>query len=114
MTERAKLRVQALRENQIARGRYLDAISTLRELRIFDILREHLLDRSSNRIQGDPNIDRLYFYKMMGYTDCLEDLQSLMDAPVETDKWELDFGARESLKEQGYTEEEIIKMLGEE
>lgn len=114
MTERAKERIEAIRENQEARNKYRDAISALRELYIFDILREHLLDRSSNRIHGDPNIDRLYFYEMMGYIDCLEDLQSLLDTPQQAASLPLDFGARESLKEQGFTDAEIVKMLGEE
>ena len=41
-------------------------------------------------------------------------LQSLLDTPQQAASLPLDFGARESLKEQGFTDAEIVKMLGEE
>ena len=113
MTERAKQRIQAIRENQEARSKYREAISTLRELHIFDILRERALDNSSTYTPDDHR-DSTQFHRLMGYIGCIEDLQSLMDTPSQSVVLPLDFGAREDLKEQGYTDEEIIKMLGEE
>lgn len=113
MTERAKQRIQAIRENQEARSKYREAISTLRELYIFDILRENLLERSARMIP-DPNAECRRFNEMMGYMECIDEIQSLLDTPSQSVALPLDFGAREDLKEQGYTDEEIIKMLGEE
>lgn len=113
MTERAKERIQAIRENQEARNKYRDAISVLRELHIFDILRERALD-DSVVYNPDDHRDSTQFHRLMGYVTCIEDLQSLMDTQETPAKWTIDFGARESLKEQGFTDAEIVKMLGEE
>ena len=113
MTERTKARIQAIQENQEARNKYRDAISVLRELHIFDILRERALDNSSIYTPDDHR-DSTQFHRLMGYIGCIEDLQSLMDIQEVPAKWTVDFGARDSLKEQGYTDDEIVKMLGEE
>lgn len=113
MTERAKERIQAIRENQEARNKYRDAVSALRELYIFDILRERALEESTPSIP-DPHLGSVLFNKLMGYISCIDDLQSLLDTPQQAASLPLDFGARESLKEQGFTDAEIVTMLGEE
>lgn len=113
MTERAKERIRAIRENQEARNKYRDAISALRELYIFDILRERILDESFHGVP-EPHVSTVLFNRLMGYIRCIDDLQSLLDTPQQAASLPLDFGARESLKEQGYTDDEIVKMLGEE
>lgn len=113
MTERAKERIEAIRENQEARNKYREAISVLKELHIFDILRERALD-DSVVYNPDDHRDSTQFHRLMGYITCIEDLQSLMEERQVPSKWTIDFGARESLKEQGYTDVEIVKMLGEE
>ena len=113
MTERTKARIQAIQENQEARNKYRDAIIALRELRIFDVLRERELNECSP-FNMDSYHDSIQFHKLMGYIKCIEDIQSLIDTPEAPTKWVIDFGARESLKEQGYTDAEIVKMLGEE
>ena len=113
MTERVKERIQAIQENQKARNKYREAIIALRELHIFDVLRERELNECSP-FNMDAYHDSTQFHKLMGYIKCIEDIQSLIDTPEAPAKWVIDFGARESLKEQGYTDAEIVKMLGEE
>ena len=111
MTERAKQRLQALRENPQASSRYREALSVLHELHIFDILRESFLENSMSYLD---NRDAMQFHQLLGYKLCIEDLETLINTPEETVNWKAEFGARESLKEQGFTDAEIIKMLGDE
>lgn len=110
-------RLQAIRENQEAASKYREALAILQELHIFDVLRE---DISSSLVmhtgaEFGKDVDLAIYYKLCGYKECIHDLETLLNTSTGVvNKVPLDFGARESLREQGYTEAEILKILGEE
>lgn len=103
-------RLQNLRETKIARDRYYSALNVFEELHIFDILRERLAE---NCFSVGTTEDTTRFHKMCGYVDCINDIQTLLEYAT-PQELSLDFGARQALAEEGYSEEEINKMLENE
>lgn len=102
-----QMRLQSLRETKIARDRYYSALNVFEELHIFDILRERLAE---NCFSANTETDVIKYHEMCGYIQCIHDIQTLLEysTPQEVS---LDFGARQALEKEGYSEEEIIKML---
>lgn len=97
-----------------ARKRYRRAISELEDLHIFDILREvhSVLPISVGTQQNGEHIDIMNYHRINGYMQALNDIQYLADIKESSNKVNPpDFGAYDSLMKEGYTAEEIEKML---
>ena len=97
-----------------ARNRYRKAILELQDLHIFDILREIQSDMPLS-IQPDDKgsqLDLMNYHRMYGYMQALNDIEYLVESRKEpTSMSSPDFGAYSSLLKEGFTEEEINKML---
>ena len=104
--------VELLRNNQ-ARKEYSDAIQVLKGLRIFDILREvqsgMTLGVGSNTDGKD--IDLMNYHRMYGSMQALNDVEYLVESREISEAQSPDFGAYDSLLKEGYSAEEIKKML---
>ena len=100
-----------------ARNRYRKAIMELQDLHIFDILREvhSVLPINIGLHQDGGLVDTMNYHRMNGYMQALNDIEYLADIKEATSKvTPPDFGAYESLIKEGYTTEEINKMLSNE
>ena len=110
-------RVQAIQENQKARNKYLKALEDVRELHVFDALREKVLTQAPVYTGTNYGTERdLYeYHRICGYMECLSDLEHLCDEQLPVYKHvAADFGARDELRKKGFSEEELSKMFGEE
>lgn len=99
-----------------ARKRYRRAIAELEDLHIFDILREvhSVLPISLGSQQEGEKIDMMNYHRMNGYMQALNDIEYLADVKESSSKIAPpDFGAYDSLIKEGYTTEEISKMLSD-
>ena len=97
-----------------ARKRYRQAINELEDLHIFDILREvhSVFPINLGNSQNGGQIDTMNYYRTNGYMQALNDIQYLADIKDSSNKvTPPDFGAYDSLIKEGYTSEEIEKML---
>lgn len=111
-----QIRLNNLKTNQEALNRYRLAIKELEDLHIFDILRElhsdYILSTGSDEF--GESIDLMNYHKISGYMQCLDEIHYLVD----NDKLgesitNPDFGAKEQLLKDGYSEKEVELMLGE-
>ena len=114
---RTRVRLNNFLSDGEARNRYRKAINELEDLHIFDILREIQSEITSSigtSVDG-KELDLLNYHKMYGYMQALNDIEYLVEVKESSsDAGEPDFGARESLRKEGYTDEEINKMLSGE
>lgn len=97
-----------------SRNRYRRAIRELEDLHIFDILREvqSVFPISIGSHQDGKDIDIMNYHRINGYMQALNDVQYLADLKESSSKvTPPDFGAYDSLIKEGYTTEEIEKML---
>lgn len=97
-----------------SRNRYRKAISELEDLHIFDILREvqSVLPINIGRHQDGKDLDVMNYHRINGYMQALNDIEYLADLKESSSRVSPpDFGAYDSLIKEGYTTEEIEKML---
>lgn len=100
-----------------ARKQYRNAMSVLKDLHIFDILREiqSNIPLSIGKSVDGKDLDLMNYHRMYGYMQALNDIEYLVEVRETSSKLESpDFGAFESLRKEGYTDEEINKMLSGE
>lgn len=100
-----------------ARKTYRNAIKVIEDLHIFDILREIQSDipLSTGSHTDGKDIDLMNYHRMYGYMQALNDVEYLVEsreskATIQSP----DFGAYDSLMKEGYSAEEIKKMLSNE
>lgn len=96
-----------------ARKTYRDAIKVIEDLHIFDILREIQSDipLSTGSHTDGKDIDLMNYHRMYGYMQALNDVEYLVESREISEAQSPDFGAYESLLKEGYSAEEIKKML---
>lgn len=100
-----------------ARRTYRRAIDEIKNLHIFDILREvqSTFPISLGSHQDGKEIDAMNYHRLNGYMQALNDVEYLADLKESSSKvYPPDFGAYDSLIKEGYTTEEINKMLSDE
>lgn len=100
-----------------AKNEYRKAIRAIKDLRVFDILREIQSDLAlsiGSHSEG-KDLDLMNYHRLYGYMQALNDIEYLVEERDTKGTIESpDFGAYDSLLKEGYSAEEIQKMLSNE